>query len=95
MFYIFANFAHLLFWYVTPADCPPSPPELHTVLSGFEVNNKPSASDPRTIRLEAKFLENLCQKPQILNKSQKPADRPPREPGLSAQHLKTDFSKDF
>jgi hypothetical protein len=38
------------------------------------------------------FLENFCQKPQILNKYQKPADRPPREPGLSAQHLKTDFS---
>jgi hypothetical protein len=41
------------------------------------------------------FLENFCQKPQILNKYQKPADRPPREPGLSAQHLKTDFSWDF
>jgi hypothetical protein len=41
------------------------------------------------------FLENIWQKPQLLNKYQKPADRPPREPGLSAQHLKTDFSKDF
>jgi hypothetical protein len=41
------------------------------------------------------FLENFCQKPQILNKYQKPADRPPREPGLSAQYLKTDFLKIF
>jgi hypothetical protein len=55
-------------------------------------NNGPSAWGPRTVRLEAYFLENFCQKSQILNKYQKPADRPPQEPGLSAQHLKTDFS---
>jgi hypothetical protein len=40
------------------ADRSPGPPELHTVLSGFEVNNGPSASNPRTVRLEANFLEN-------------------------------------
>jgi hypothetical protein len=53
---------------------------------------------PRTRELSAWkriFLENLCQKPQLLNKYQKPADRSPREPGLSTQHLKTDFSIDF
>jgi hypothetical protein len=38
------------------------------------------------------FLEDICQKPQILNKYQTPTDRPPREPGLSAQHLKTNVS---
>jgi hypothetical protein len=38
------------------------------------------------------FVENFCQKPQILIKYQTPADRPPREPGLSAQHLKIGFS---
>jgi hypothetical protein len=55
-------------------------------------NNGPSAWGPRTVRLEAHFLENFCQKSQILNKYQKPADRLPQGPGLSAQHLKTDIS---
>jgi hypothetical protein len=55
-------------------------------------NNGQSAWGPRTVCLEAHFLENFCQKSQILNKYQKPADRPPQGPGLSAQHLKTDFS---
>jgi hypothetical protein len=87
-----------------PVDFPPGPRGLSAgrrgpstrstraahVLSSFKENN-----DPRTVRLEANFLENLCQKTQILYKSQKPADRPPQVPGLSAQHLKTDFSKDF
>jgi hypothetical protein len=41
------------------------------------------------------FLKNLCQKPQILNNSQKPTDCPPREPGLSAQHLKLVFLNIF
>jgi hypothetical protein len=54
-------------------------------------NNGLSAWGPQTVRLEAHFLENFCQKSQILNKYQKPADRP-QGPGLSAQHLKTDFS---
>jgi hypothetical protein len=67
----------------------------HPVLSSFEVNNGPSALDPRIVCTKANFLEKLCQKPQIFNKSQKHADRPPQGPGLSAQHLKTDFSKDF
>jgi hypothetical protein len=39
------------------ADCPLDPPELHTVLSSFEVNNGLSAIDPRTVRPEAIFLE--------------------------------------
>jgi hypothetical protein len=73
------------------ADRPPGPPELHTVMFGFEVNNGPSSQDPRTVCLEAKFLENLCENTQILNKSQKPTNRPLREPRLSAQHLETDF----
>jgi hypothetical protein len=55
-------------------------------------NNGPSAWGPRTGHLEAHFLENVCQKSQILNKYQKPADRPHQGPGLSAQHLKIDFS---
>jgi hypothetical protein len=41
------------------------------------------------------FLENFCQKRRILNKYQIPTDRPPREPGLSAQDLKDDFSQVF
>jgi hypothetical protein len=48
-----------------------------------------------TVRPEVNFLEKLCQKPQILNNSQKTPDRSHQEPGLSAQHLKTDFSKHF
>jgi hypothetical protein len=67
-----------------PADRPrvgrgPSagPPELHTVLSSFEVNFGPSALDPWTVCPEAILLENLCQKPQILNKTQRPMDCPP------------------
>jgi hypothetical protein len=55
-------------------------------------NNGPSAWGLRTVRLEAHFLEKFCQKSQILNKYQKPADRPPQGPGLSAQQLKTDIS---
>jgi hypothetical protein len=55
-------------------------------------NNGPSAWGSRTVRLEAHFLEDFFQKSQILNKYQKPADCPPQGPGLSAQHLKTDFS---
>jgi hypothetical protein len=55
-------------------------------------NNGPSIWGPQTVRLEAHFLENFGQKSQILNKYQKPADCPPQRPGLSAQHLKTDFS---
>jgi hypothetical protein len=43
-------------------DRPPGPPELHTVLSSFEVNYGPSAVDPRTVHSEAIFLEKLCQK---------------------------------
>jgi hypothetical protein len=66
------------------ADRPPGPPELHTVLSSFEVNNGLSAIDPRTVRLEAIFLEKLCQKPHILNKPQRLADRPAQGPKLSA-----------
>jgi hypothetical protein len=34
--------------------------------------------------MEEHFLENFCQKSQILNKYQKHADRPAQEPGLSA-----------
>jgi hypothetical protein len=45
-----------------PVDSPPGPPELHTVLSSFEVNYEPSVVDPRTVRPEAIFLEKLCQK---------------------------------
>jgi hypothetical protein len=85
-----------------PADCPqacrdrpPGPPELHTVLSSFEVNNGLSAIDPRIVRPKAIFLEKHCQKPYRLNKSQRPADRPPQGPGLSAPQQKTDFSQDF
>jgi hypothetical protein len=55
-------------------------------------NNGPSAWGSRTVRLEAHFLKNFCQKSQILNNYQKPAEHPPQGPGLSAQHLKTDFS---
>jgi hypothetical protein len=83
---------------VGPTDCPrvdrgPSArsTKLHPVLLGFEENNGPSAWGPWIVYLEAHFLENFCQKSQILNKYQKPADCPPQEPGLSAQHLKTDF----
>jgi hypothetical protein len=47
------------------------------------------------IRLEAHFLENFCQKSQVLNKYKKPADRPAQGSGLSARHLKTNFSYDF
>jgi hypothetical protein len=54
-------------------------------------NNGPSTWGPRTVRPEAHFLENFCQKSQILNKYHKLADRPPQGPGLSAQHLKTVF----
>jgi hypothetical protein len=66
--------------------------ELHPVLFGSEENNGLSARGPRTVRLEAHFLKNFCQKSQILNKYKKPVDRLPQGPGLSAQHLKTDFS---
>jgi hypothetical protein len=52
----------------------------HPVLSSFEVNNGPSALDPRTVCPEANFVEKLCPKPQILIKSQKPADCPPKGP---------------
>jgi hypothetical protein len=59
-----------------PVDCPPGTRGLsalstraHPVLSGFEVNNGPFSMDPRTVRPEANFLEKLCQKPQVLNKS--------------------------
>jgi hypothetical protein len=55
-------------------------------------NNEPSAWGPRTVCPEAHFLENFCQKSQILNKYHKLADRPPQGPGLSAQYLKTVFS---
>jgi hypothetical protein len=51
--------------------------------------------DPQTARPEEIFLEKLCQKPQILNKLQRPADRPPQGPGQSAPQQKTDFSQDF
>jgi hypothetical protein len=68
-----------------PADHPrvgrgltPGPPELHTVLSGFEVKFGRSTLDPWTVRPEAIFLEKLCQKTQILNRTQRPADRPPQ-----------------
>jgi hypothetical protein len=83
---------------VSPADCPragggPSagPPSctLFCLVSRW-ITDRPH----RARRLSAWkriFQENFCQKPQILNKYQKPADRPPREPGLSTQHLKTDF----
>jgi hypothetical protein len=67
----------------------------HPVLSSFEVNNGPSGIDPRTVRPEANFLEKLCHKPHVLNKSQKPAECPPQGPGLSVQHLKLDFSQNF
>jgi hypothetical protein len=67
----------------------------HTVLSSFEVNNGPSTLDPWTLRPEANFLENLRQKPQILNKSQKAAEYTSQGPGLSAPHLKTNLSQDF
>jgi hypothetical protein len=40
---------------------------------------------------EARRLSTWKRIFQILNKYQNPADRPPREPGLSAQHLKTYF----
>jgi hypothetical protein len=42
------------------ADRPPSPPELHTVLSSFEVNNGLSAIAPQTVRLEAIFSKNIA-----------------------------------
>jgi hypothetical protein len=52
-----------------PADCPraghdrpPGPPELHTVLSSFEVNNGLSTIDPRIVRPEAIFLEKTLPK---------------------------------
>jgi hypothetical protein len=75
-----------------PADCPRAGRPVHRAAPCFVKNNGPSAWGPRTVRLEAHFLENFCQKSQILNKYKKPTDRPPQGPGLSAQHLKTDFS---
>jgi hypothetical protein len=65
----------------------------HTVC--LEVNFGLPTMDPRTVRPKEIFLEKLCQKPQILNKPQRPADRPPQGPGLSAPQQKTDFSQDF
>jgi hypothetical protein len=65
---------------------------VHRVAPCFVKNNGPSAWCPQTVRLEAHFLENFCQKFQILNKYQKLADYLPQGPGLSAEHLKTDFS---
>jgi hypothetical protein len=52
-----------------------------------------SAKDPRTIRPKRIFLEKLCQKPQIFNNPQEPADCLPQGHGLSAPQQKTDFSK--
>jgi hypothetical protein len=65
----------------------------HTVC--FEVNFGLSSMDPRTVRPKQIFLEKLCQKSQILNKPQRPADRPPQGPGLFTPQQKTDFSQDF
>jgi hypothetical protein len=77
------------------ADRPPSPPSCTLFCL---VSRRITDCPHRARALSAWkhiFLENFCQKPQILNKYQKPADRPPREPELSAQHLKADFSYDF
>jgi hypothetical protein len=83
-----------------PADCSPGnrgPSAWSTraahVLSSVKVNNGPSAVDyPPGSAFSRK---NFAKKSQVWNKSQKPADRPPEGPRLSAQHLKTDFSQDF
>jgi hypothetical protein len=42
------------------ADRPPGPPELHTVLSSFEVNYGPPAVDKQTVRLKAIFPKNFA-----------------------------------
>jgi hypothetical protein len=60
-----------------------------------EVNFGPFTEDPRTVRPKKIFLEKLCQKPQIFNKSQEPVDRSLQESRLSAPQQKTDFSQDF
>jgi hypothetical protein len=65
----------------------------HTVC--FEDNFGLSAVDSWTVHPEVTFLEKLCQKPQILNKLQRPTDRPPQGLGLSALQQKTYFSLDF
>jgi hypothetical protein len=67
----------------------------HPVLSSFEVNNGPSALDPRTVCPEANFVEKLCPKPQILIKSQKPADCPPKGPDCPPNTWKLFFLKIF
>jgi hypothetical protein len=78
-----------------PADRPPGPRGLsagrprtvrpvHRVAPCSVKNNRPSAWGPQTVRLEAHFRENFCQKSQILNKYQKFVDCPPQGPGLSA-----------
>jgi hypothetical protein len=79
-----------------PADCPragrgPSAwsTELHCVL--LRITDRP----PRVRGLSAWkriFSKTFAKKLRYLNENQTPADRPPRELGLSAQHLKTDFS---
>jgi hypothetical protein len=61
----------------------------------FEVNSRLSAVNPRTVRPEVIFSKKLCQKPQIINKLQRPVDRPPQGPALSAPQQKTNFSHDF
>jgi hypothetical protein len=62
----------------------------------------PSAWSRRTVRLVpadrppgSAFSRNLLPKTQLLNKNQRPADRPPEGPGLSARNQKTCFSFDF
>jgi hypothetical protein len=47
------------------------------------VNFGISAVDPRTVRPKEIFLKKLCQKPQILNKPQRLADRPPHSRKLT------------
>jgi hypothetical protein len=60
-----------------PADRPPGPPELHMILY---VSKLISDRPPWTCGPSARkryFLKKLCQTPQILNKLQRPTDRPP------------------
>jgi hypothetical protein len=65
---------------------------VHRAALCFVKNDGPLSWGRWTVRLEAHFLENFCQKSQILHKYKKLADRLLQGLGLSAQHLKTKFS---
>jgi hypothetical protein len=74
-----------------PADRPPGPPELRTILY---VSRLILDCPPCTLGQSARkrfFLKNLAKKPQTLNKLQRPTDRPPQGPGLSAHGRKLIF----